>query len=228
MDIVIERKLPDYFVVHDSGKSLAELFIQGITLTESRRKHLESIAKSYGAELVRDVFKVGCKQAGLENAILSVALCATMAMLELIGHQPEIEEEPISARIGRTLKSWQPPFIHSVDRRVLVKGNRFPHYFDFVTFASDEAAHHTAAIKVLPPSYGGQIQAERYAFLVLDIERTHYDHWSRFAIITKAETWPTSSIKMIAGLSKRTLELKTGEEHVVEEVLPGYMNEMVA
>lgn len=228
VDVTVERKMPDYFLVHDAGKSISELFMQGISLTESRRKTLEAIAKTNRADLIHDVFTVGCKAHELQNAILAIGLCSTMAMLELIGHKAEIEEEPLAETINRSLKRWQPQFIRSVDRRVSVKGRKFPHFFDFVTFAADESAHHTAAIKLLPPSYGGQIQAERYAYLVIDIEGTPYHSWPRLAVVSKVETWPPAALKMIKSLSARTLELRTGEESLVTEELSKYMDALVA
>jgi hypothetical protein len=227
VDVTVERKMPDYFLVHDAGKSLSELFTQGISLTEAKRKNLEDIAKINGATLVRDVFTIGCASDKLQNAIIAIGLCSTMAMVELIGHKPEFEEEPLPETVNRSLKQWRPSFVTGIDRRVTVRGRRFPHSFDFVVFPADEPIYHTTAIKLLPPSYGGQIQAERFAYLVLDIEGTPYDQWSRLAILSKVEMWPLSAIKMITSLSNRTIELRSGEEPQVETLLPSYMDQLI-
>jgi hypothetical protein len=226
VDVIVDRKPPDYFVVHDGGKSISELFVQGIKLTDSVLRRLENIAKINGALLIKDAFTVGCKADKLQDSIITVALCSTLAMLELIGHKPEVEEEPIASRVNRTLRNWQPEFIKSISSRVSVKGRRFQHRFDFVVSPRDE--HRTSAVQILTHSYPGNIQSQRYAFLVLDIENTAYFQWPRCAIISKAETWSTGARKVVSELSKRVLELKTGEESAIEEVLPSYMDELVA
>lgn len=227
VDIVVEKKLADFFLVHDAGKTLNELFVQGVSLTDAKKAHLTGMAKRFSVELVGDVFKVGTKLDGLQNAILAVSQCASLAMFELLSHHPDIEEEPLSSRVNRSLKKWQPHFIRSIERRVLVKGRKFPHHFDFVAFGDAEDGHRTGAIKLLPPTYSGTVQAERYAYLVLDIEETYCDSWSRLAIMTKVETWPLPAIQMVRGLSKETLEVRSGEEVQVEEMLPSRMNNLV-
>lgn len=228
VDVTVERKLPDYFLVHDAGKSISELFTQGISLTEAIRKNLQSIAKINGAELIRDVFTVGCRADKLQDAILGIGLCSTMAMLELIGHKPEIEEEPLSSRVAKTLNAWRPPYIVGIDRGVIVRGHRYPHRLDFVAVASSDNGHPTSAIKLLPPTYSGQVQAERYAYLVLDLEQTAYESWKRVAVLTKAETWPIKALHMVRELSHATLELRTGEEPSIREQLPEKMNLVAA
>ncbi|MGA8222524.1 MAG: hypothetical protein WB780_12790 [Candidatus Acidiferrales bacterium] len=226
VDVIVERKTPDYFLVHDGGKSLSELFVQGIKLSESVRNRLETIAKLNGALLLKDAFTVGCKRDKLQDGIVAIGLCSTMAMLELIGHKPEFEEEPIASRVSRTLRTWRPEFIENINSKVPIKGKRFQHQFDFVVSTRDD--HRTSAIKILTHSYPGKIQSERYAFLVLDIENTPYFHWPRCAIISKTEMWSTGARKVVAELSMRVLELRTGEESAIEEVLPSYMDELVA
>lgn len=228
VDVTVERKLPDYFVVHDAGKSISELFTQGVSLTEAMRKNLQSIAKINGAELVRDVFTVGCKADKLQDAILGIGLCSTMAMLGLIGHKPEIEEESLSSRVAKTLNVWRPPYIVGIDRGVTVRGRRYPHRLDFVAVASSDNGHPTSAVKLLPPTYSGQVQAERYAYLVFDLERTSYETWKRVAVLTKVETWPIRALQMVRELSNATLELRTGEEPSIREQLPEKMNLAVA
>lgn len=226
VEITIERKFEDYFLVHDGGKSLSELFLQGVNLTDSVRTHLEGIAKANRVELNKELFVVGCSRSGLEGAILSVSLCAVSAMLELIGHQPVVEDEPISSRISRSLRKWQPQYVQSIERQFTIQGKRFPHKFNFVIFPTDSPQHHTSAIKVLTSAYRGSVQAERYAFLVLDIENTRYYKWPRLAVITKAEAWPLSARKMVASLSERTLEVESGQEALVEQELPVYLNQL--
>src|SRR5262249_39861657 len=132
-----------------------------------------------------------------------------------------------SSRVARTLKAWRPPYIIGIDRHVTVKGRRYPHHFDFVAVASSDNGHATSALKLLPPTYSGLVQAERYAYLVLDLEGTSYDAWKRMAVLTKVETWPLKALQMVRDLSSTTLELRTGEEPLINERLPGKMGSMV-
>jgi hypothetical protein len=186
------------------------------------------MAKKFGAELQGDIFTTGCKISEIQNSILAISQCASLAMFELLGHRPEFEEESLSSRVAKTLNVWRPPYIIGIDRRVTVKGQRFPHHFDFVAVASSDNGHPTSAIKLLPPTYSGQVQAERYAYLVLDLERTSYDTWKRVAVLTKAETWPIKALHMVRDLSNATLELRTGEEPSIREQLREKMNLVIA
>lgn len=230
IDVAVEQKFDDFFIVHDEGKTIAELFSQGITLTDTKKSRLLVMAKKFGVGMDNDIFTVGCKADGIQNAILAISQCSSIAMFELFSHQPTFEDEPLSSRVARSLKEWQPPFISSIDRRVALKGRKYPHTYDFVAHAvqNGEQNHRTAAIKLLPPTYGGKVQAERYAFMVFDLERTPYDSWSRLAVLTKVETWPLPSIQMVRDLSRETLEVRTNEEPLIPELLPGKMNAVVA
>jgi hypothetical protein len=228
VDVIVESRLEDYFLVHDGGKTLSELFSQGISLTDTRKSHLIELAKKFGAELQGDIFTMGCKAAGIQDSILAISHCASLAMFELLSHRPEFEEESLSSRVGRALKAWQPPYIIGIDRRVTVKGRKYPHNFDYVAVASSDNGHRTGAIKLLPPTYSGLVQAERYAYLALDLEPTIYNSWRRMAVVTKIETWPLKALAMVRDLSSATLELRTGEESLISEQLPPKMDGLVA
>lgn len=228
IDVVVESKLADFFLVHDAGKTLNELFSQGISLTDTKMAYFTAMAKKFGAELHGDIFSIGCKAEGIQNSILAISQCASLAMFELLSHRPEFEEESLSSRVAKTLNVWRPTFIISIDRGVTVRGRRYPHRLDFVAVASSDNGHPTSAVKLLPPTYSGQVQAERYAYLVLDLERTSYETWKRVAVLTKAETWPIKALQMVRELSNATLELRTGEEPSIREQLPEKMNLAVA
>lgn len=227
VNIFAENKFGDFFLVHDAGKTLNELFVQGISLTDTKRAHLEMMAKQFGAELTQEVFTIGCKLEGLQDAILCISQCATLAMFELLDHRPEIEEETLSSRVSRSLKKWQPAFITGIERAISIKGTKFPHRFDFVIYPANDREHNTTAIKLLPPTYSGTVQAERYAYLVLDIEHTPYNIWPRMVVVTKVETWPLPALQMVRGLSQGILEIRSGEENIIEEALPAQMTALV-
>ena len=228
VDIVVEEKLSDYYLVHDAGKSLGELFAQGVSLTDTRRKLLGVIAHQFGAELSDGIFTVGCKHSGLQDAVFAISQCATLAMFELAEHRPIVEEEPIAQKISRSLKQWQPRYIREINRGVPMKGHLFPHKFDFVAFSEDESRHPTCALQNLPPTYSARVQAERYAFLVLDIRDTYFDRWPRLAVLSKIEQWTPDAKNMVSELSTNVLEVRSDEEGQIEETLPSFMNQLVA
>ena len=62
--------------------------------------------------------------------------------------------------------------MRAVDVGVGVMGKLEEHKFDFVTYADDP--HKTVALKVISPSSSAIGQAERYGFLVLDLDETPF------------------------------------------------------
>src|ERR1700719_3376144 len=60
--IFVDRKTPDYFVVHDAGKTASELFAQGIHMTENREEAFVNMAERMGAIFADGTFQIGCKE----------------------------------------------------------------------------------------------------------------------------------------------------------------------
>jgi len=148
-------------------------------------------------------------------------------MIEVVAHQPIIEDEPISARVARSLHKWQPEYV-DIKRRFMVTGKQTgaEHMFDFVSISSDKSRARNVALKILPPSFGARVQAERYGFLVLDIRGKDVSNWPRLAIVSKAEEWSEPALKMVRDMSAETIELQSDSEHRVESILPGKMTEL--
>ncbi len=48
--------MDDFFLVHDGGKNLAELFVQGINVTENKVKTFEAMARRFGVSVSADDF----------------------------------------------------------------------------------------------------------------------------------------------------------------------------
>lgn len=99
IDVYLEPKLGDYVLVHDGGKSMVELFAQGIHLTDTQVGQMKNVAHRYGVTFQNDMFQVGTYSdtADLHVAILAVAQCAAMAMTPVVSHQPIVEDEPSTA-----------------------------------------------------------------------------------------------------------------------------------
>lgn len=221
-DVYVDQKLGDYVLVHDAGNSLAELFTQGIHPTDTHEQQFKKIARRYGATFNAGVFQLVCRPGdSVEQAILAIAQCAALAMFEVVNHQPLIEDEPLTARIGRTLVKWKPEYV-DIRQKLRFKGIRAVHSFDFVSFARNR--QNNVAIKILVPSGSGPLaQAERYGFLALDIEGQEYEQWQRLAVISKAELWSDPAIELVRNLSADTIMLNSDNEERIETVLPGMM-----
>jgi hypothetical protein len=227
IEVYIEQKLGSNVLVHDGGKSMAELFAQGIHLTDAQHGHMKAVARRHGVTFSHGIFQVTSEVgAALNEAVLAIAQCASIAMMPVATHEPTIEDEPVAARVARALLRWKPDYV-DLEKRKTVRGRRAEHFFDFVSIARIKEAR-TVAIKILPPSHGPKIQARGYGFLALDIDGGSriVDQWRRLAIITKVEEWPDDSLKIVRDLSADTIELQTEEEHRVESILPPKMTEL--
>jgi hypothetical protein len=228
IDVFVESKLGDFVLVHDGGKSTAELYAQGIHLTDARVKIFGEMAHRYGVAYADGTFSVACRSDGISSAVLAIAQCASLAMFDVLSHFPVADDEPVLARLGRALDLWKPPGVE-IARRVPIKGQtpEANHVFDYVAFAS-EPTRRNVAVKVLMPTYGSPLQAQRYGFLALDIRGTMFDRWPRLAVIARADQWVEPALRLVRSLSTRTLELESGDEGSLERLVPGYMDELAA
>jgi hypothetical protein len=223
-DVFVEQKLGDTFLVHDAGMTTSQLFAQGIHLTEAKNRLLNDIARRLGVVYQNGMFQAACKAADVENRVLAIGQCIGFGMLEVASHKPTFEEEPVVSILQRTLDNWKPEEVGSIPKRFAVKGKKSTHQFEFVAFPKKPELLQNIAVKLLPPSYSPQWQAERYGFLALDIEGTIYSEWKRLAIVTRAEEWGKEPLKLVRSLSSQVLEFKGGEEHKIEEYVPQAMN----
>lgn len=224
-DVFIEKKLEDTFLVHDAGTTVAQLYAQGIHVTESRTSSLQAIADRFGAVYAEETFQRLSDAKSLESSVLAIAQCELMGMHGVLEHNPVLEQDSINLRVKHALEQWRPPYIRDIQYRFEVRGKKASHSFDFVTFPTD-SQHKSTALRILKPSSNPQAQAERYGFLALDIEGTIYGSWNRFAIITKADLWTKGPLSLIRSLSTKTIEVRSGEEDSLGERIPSVMDDL--
>lgn len=86
VDVFIESRAEDYFLVHDAGKAANELILQGVNLTPSIQKNCESLATKFSVQWSEEMFQVRCKIDHLNAAILGVAMCSSLATIHLLEH----------------------------------------------------------------------------------------------------------------------------------------------
>jgi hypothetical protein len=156
--------------------------------------------------------------------VWAIGQCASLAMVEVVTHQAKVEDEPVSARIARSLNQWKPEYI-DIPRRFMVKGRRSEHMFDFASISRNPEAN-SVVIKVLAPSFGPLAQARLYGFMVLDIEGRDVSDWPRLAVITKMEEWSQSAVELARSLSSDVIALESDREESVERILPKKMQEL--
>ncbi len=219
VDVVVDDR-GDFVLVHDGAAAASELYVQGIHFTDKRRKDFQSIADRFGATVDHyGAFQILCRKSEVNEGILRIGQCTSLGMYEVINHFPSIDEEPLALRVRRTLDHWDVPFFRfSHQVHVLGAKKLARHTFDSVAYSQD-GSHRTVAMKVLTYSFGPKVQAERYGFLALDIDRTDYADWLRLAVVSKADQWPKAHLSLVKSLSNRTIEIPTGQNQIIDREL---------
>ena len=224
--IYVEKRTDDFYLVHDGGKTVSELFSLGIHLTDNKAELFSRMAKSLGIGFGDRLFQTGCKVGGLQQAIITVAQCQVLAMTDVLQQKPTLEDESMTSRVRRTLDEWKPKYINKIEPNITVKGKHDKHRFDFVSYPKPKPPHSTVAIKILAPRHSSIWQADRYGFFVLDIEKTLYAKWKKLALVTKSESWSESALKLVSQLSDETISVESGEEEQIERILPKTMTQL--
>ena len=225
--IFIEQRMSDYFLVHDAGKTAAELYAQGIHITDPREEAFTQMAERLGAVFSKGMFQVGCSRADLHQAILAVGQCESLGMWHILGHKPDFSDEPVVSRVEHGIRAWNAPYEHQIESRIPVLGRHSKHVFDFVSFPV-HVARETIALKILRPGDDSLSKAQGYGYLALDIEQTQYAQWRKLAVMTKVDNWTKNARELVRGLSTATVEVESGEEEAIETLIPQKLEEMAA
>lgn len=208
VDITVEEKAPDSFLVHDAGKAVDELFLQGLPLSDSRLSVLHDIAFRHGIDLVDDAaFVAHCRRERLQQSIWTVAQCSSIAMGEILRHRAAVEEESFAGAVGQIVSSWGKEKGVSISSSIRAKGRTSQHTFDFV--ASRENL--TVAINVLNPSSGPLAKAKGYGYQVLDLGGTSYDDWKKVAVLSKPDIWTPAARRIVSSMATRVVEFYGGD-----------------
>lgn len=223
VEVHVEPTVTDYVIVHDGGNAVTELFLQGVHMSEARAGLLTGIARRYGASFSDNTFTIATRQDRVAEAILAIAQCTSVAMIDLVKHKPVIEDEVIAAIVRRTLKGYRPGEV-DMRYRFIAKGES-EHTFDAVAFPR-MARRRPVAVKTLGTAYSPKIQSERYGYLALDLRDTAADEWPRLAVIAKVERWNPDELAVVRRHSTKTLELKTGEDHKIEQAIQPLMDSL--
>lgn len=222
VDVAVEDKGNDFFVVHDGGKSADELFLQGVPATETRSKVFQSIASRFGVQCENGRFMVGCKRDLLQHSIWTVANCSSLAMSELLRHKVALDEEPVKSAVGSIITSWGTDKGVRVDPGVKTYGKLSLHTFDFV--ARDLRS--TVAINILNPTSGAWGRAERYGYQYFDTRGTSYAAWKRIAVIANRKIWSDEALNLVSKCSDRMVDFVNASGS--RDFIVGAVEEMIA
>ena len=224
VDVYVEEfGTGDHVEVHDGGKTVSELYAQGIHLTEpKRRRALEETAGRLGARFDSrdDTFKATARASDMYVAILAVAQCASVAMHEVLHHRPAVERMPVPAMVRRTLTRWDTPEF-DIQERFRLKGasSGAPHEFDYVATSTRDAAT-CVAVQVLSTTHRPKVQVRLYGFLVLDIRGTEYDSWPRIAVVSNAGAWSAPLLQQVDEWSAELIAVRAGKAAAAIRALP--------
>jgi hypothetical protein len=218
---VMVESLGDTFVVHDGGKTMAELFCQGVSMTDKRIAHQSEIAHSHGVHIRNKMIRGVCKQSGLEQTILAVAQCSSMSMVDIVSRKPKFEEDRVPAKVLGILASWKPEWV-SLKKDVDVKTDDSDHKLNAVCSGRDIVV----GVKVLGDDNPKGI-SQRYGFLGIDLDRSDaYSDWLRLAVISGSNNWNDKALKLVRRYSTNTIEVRDKNEDEALGLLPNIMDDL--
>lgn len=205
VDVFVEGTLGDYVVVHDGGKAVNELILQGVELTDSITEYMESIAKRFQLSYRNESFTATARQPKILDTILAVGMCSGLAMGQLIGNIGSLPGEPIRRQFGNALKKWAQRRA-KVTSDVVVKGRRGRHRFDFL--ATPKAKPNLPiAVSVLTPGSNPLAAAERFGYIASDLDDTPFAKWPRVAVESRSEAWSAEARKTVRDCADLVIEI---------------------
>jgi hypothetical protein len=205
VDVFVETTLGDYYVVHDAGKAINELILQGVNITDSVTQHFEALARRFKISYTDETFKATVRSNEVQAMILAVGMCSGLAMAQLVGHIPAATEEPIRVQFGHALRGWARKRF-KVAGDVTVRGGYAQHRFDFVAYPKHAKAH-TVAMSVLLPGSNSLAAAERFGFKATDLRATKYRNWKKVAVQGRSESWSGEAKALLVRCADVVIEL---------------------
>jgi hypothetical protein len=207
VDVFIETTLGDYFVVHDGGKAINELILQGVSITDSVTQHFDALARRFQISYTDETFKTTVRSGDVQSVILAVGMCSGLAMAQLVGHIPVAVEEPIRDQFGHAVRGWARRRF-KISGNVVVRGDYAQHRFDFVAYPKQSKAP-TVAMSVLLPGSNSLAAAERFGFKATDLQSIKkYRGWRKVAVQGRSESWSGEAKALLQRCADVVIELR--------------------
>lgn len=207
VDVFVEERAGDYFLVHDASKAANELILTGVNMTASMKSSFERLAASFGIQMVNETFQTTCKAAQLNSALLGVAMCSSMATMHLLEHVARTDEDTVRDQFGAALKIWVRRRA-TLKERVSIGGKWRQHSFDFVAYPKNSTP---IAFSVVSPSGNSAAAADRAAFRAKDLEDTRYAGWRKVIVEARSEEWTGPAKNLLAKCSDMVIEINSGD-----------------
>ena len=215
VDVFIEPRATDFFLIHDGGKALNELIIQGMKITPSVEQEFSLIAERFDIAYSDEMFQTGAKLDKLAQRVSVVGMSSALAMTQLLGYVPAVVQDSLDGQIGVLLRRWSRRRAQ-VRQSVRVDGALKQHTFDFVV--TPRKPGRTAAFSILNPSAGALSAAERFGFKTQDLAHTDCANWRRVAIASKAEVWSREARRLVDKCASAVVEVNSGQQPTYEEI----------
>ncbi|HWR36836.1 MAG TPA: hypothetical protein VN622_13300 [Clostridia bacterium] len=206
VDVFVEPRAADYFLIHDAGKAVNELILQGVKITPSVEREFELIAGRFGISYCDEMFQAGAKYNGLAAQAYAVGMCSALAMVQMVGHVPVVEEEPLEVQLGSLLRRWGRRKA-KVSENVQVAGRLKQHTFDFVLTPQKGEP---ISVSILHPTAGALSAAERFGFKSQDLANTYAQNWRRVAVEAKAEAWSQDAHRIVETFAQAVISVPSG------------------
>lgn len=207
--VFIEPRAADFFLIHDGGKAVDELVLQGMKLTPAVERGLSAVAQRFGVSYDDEAFQAGTKIANLASRAYAVGMSSATAMATLLDHVSIVEEEPIEGQIGTMLKQWGKNRA-KITQNVRLIGELKQHTFDFLV--SPRRRGKPIAVSVLNPSNNPLAAAERFYFKANDLSPTAFGKWPIVAIETKSEIWSPDARRIVQKYAAGVIPIRSNEK----------------
>ncbi len=214
VDVFIEPRNANFFLIHDGGKAVNELILQGMRVTPSVSQHFASIAAMFGVAYTDEMFQTGAKVDGIAKQVLAIGMCSALAMTQLLEHSPADEEYSLAGDIGSYLRRWGRNRA-KVQQNVTVPGDLKQHTFDYVVTPKKGPA---ISLSILNPTAGALSAAERFGFKAKDLQGTDYGKWKRVAIETKSEVWSQQARRIVDRCADYVIEIPSEDHAEYEQI----------
>src|SRR5689334_7539665 len=74
--VIIEHRNLDFYIIHDGGKAVSELILQGMKITPSVEREFGLLANRYGVSYSEESFQAGSKFAHVADRAYAVGMCS--------------------------------------------------------------------------------------------------------------------------------------------------------
>lgn len=207
VDIFIEPRNADFYLVHDGGKAFNEMILQGEQVTAATEQRFTMIAKAYGVNFLDEMFQGACKIDRLYSVAIGVAMCSSIAVADLACHFQSTEDEPVRDQVEVALRAWAKRHAKlSRDEKII--GTIKQHTFDFVARAKGQVP---ICISVLSPGSSSVGTAERFGFKVQDISGTKVKEWPKLVIEARADAWSKPARRIIDKCADLVVSVRSDE-----------------